>query len=63
MNNRIETKEEKEYREKESEALDIMRKALEKALECFNQEQRDKGCLALAQYCFGYLGVRFDLTV
>ena len=56
-------KEEKDYDSRRLEAQKILSEALEKAEGCFAESESDNGRLALARYCMGYLGARFDLTV
>jgi len=55
--------EDRDYDSRCLEARKILSEALEKAIACFTESESDKGRLALARYCMGYLGVRFDLTV
>jgi len=57
------SKEERDYDSRCLEARKILSEALEKAMACFAESESDKGRLALARYCMGYLGARFDLTV
>lgn len=52
----------KDYENRLHEARGILDEALEKALDCFPEDELDDARLSLANYVVGYMGCGFGLT-